>query len=81
MGKTSEADTKQSLNTIPQTKQSHDRQQPQSAPCCNSTLHADDLLDQLNQVMEVDKTLAPGEEKIIGESGGFQLQVQQVNGE
>jgi hypothetical protein len=68
-------------NPIPQTKQSYDLQQPQSAPCCNPTLHADDLLDQVNQVMEVAKTIAPGEENIIGESGGFQLQIQQVNGE
>jgi hypothetical protein len=44
-------------------------------------LQADDLLDQVNQVMEVAKTLAPGEEKIIGESGGFQLRAQQINGE
>ena len=37
--------------------------------------------DLLDQVMEVAKTLAPGEEKILGEAGGLQVQIRRVNGE
>ena len=37
--------------------------------------------DLLDQIMDVAKMLAPGEEKIIGEAGGLQLQVRRVNGE
>lgn len=37
--------------------------------------------DLLDQVMEVAKTLAPGEEKIIGEAGELQIQIRRVNGE
>jgi hypothetical protein len=31
--------------------------------------------------MDVAKTLMPGQEKIIGEAGGLQLQIRRVNGE
>ena len=37
--------------------------------------------DLLDQIMDVAKMLAPGEEKIIGEAGGLQFQVRRVNGE
>lgn len=37
--------------------------------------------DLLDQVMAVAKKLAPGEERIIGEAGGLQIQIRRVNGE
>ena len=37
--------------------------------------------DLLDQIMDVAKMLAPGEEKIIGEAGGLHLQVRRVNNE
>lgn len=37
--------------------------------------------DLLDQVMEVAKQLEPGEERIIGDTGGLQIQIRRVNGE
>jgi len=37
--------------------------------------------DLLDQVMEACKGLAPGEDKIIGEAGGLQIQIRRANGE